>query len=77
MIKVELIRKAVVVSYDKNVVTGSHATVLAEVEGEMIEKKQIVNHGHATLTYPGKFQGSSKISVIGARGGEDEGVITI
>lgn len=76
---VEHTRKVVVVGYDTNTVKGAHATVLAaRPDGaEVIEKKQVVNRGHAALSFPSDYHGQCHVVIKGSRSGEVEHTIAV
>jgi hypothetical protein len=79
MVSLEHVRKVVVVGYDTNVVKGTHATVFAaKPDGDqVIEKKEIANHGHATLAFPHDYSGECYVEIHGSREGEDTGTISV
>ena len=76
-IEVSEVKKAVVVSYDTNVVIGPHASIQAAnpANDEVLEeKKNIANDGEAVLTFPLDYSGECVIVVRGSEAGEEDPV---
>jgi hypothetical protein len=66
-------RKVVVIGWDTELVTGTHASI--QVAGE--EKRNVVNDGNANLYFPARFSGDIDVTVKGSKEGEDTGTITV
>jgi hypothetical protein len=76
----ELVRKTVVVGYDKEAVLGTHVTALAKKpgsDGDVIEKKSALNSGHVAFAFPLHYVGACYFEFHGSRSGSDSGTITV
>jgi hypothetical protein len=71
------VRKTVMLSWNPDVATGRHATILADNpatgdDGEAYdEKKQVDNTGKAPLSFPLDYDGDCDVIVRGSSGGEE------
>ena len=72
-------RRAVVIQYDTNIVQGHSASVSTAKPDDSvtIEKKEVVNQGHAVLYFPDSYKGDCFVEVQGSKGGLDSGTITV
>lgn len=71
-------RKTVEVEWDTDVVKGAYVSIEAGLPGEVpLEIRNVENDGHATVTFPEDFTGSSHIVVHGSHGGEDSGTVKV
>ena len=77
MIDVTDTRKVVSFSYGRQV-RGYYASIqAAQPGGRLIEKKNVRNRHHATVSFPLHYSGTCHISVRGSSSGVDEGTIAV
>ena len=72
---VELVhtRKVCVVSWDTDVVKGTHASVQAEGE----EKRNVDNTGQTNVFFPADYEGECTLTIKGSKSGEDTGTFQV
>jgi len=70
-------RKVVIFSYGPQV-KGYYASIrAAKPGGKLIEKKNVRNNHHATVSFPAHYSGACEISVRGSSSGVDAGTIKV
>jgi hypothetical protein len=78
-VEVDVERQAVGISWDTDLVQGKVVTLKAEnvANDDVSTRGEMPNDGHAVLTYPQNYHGSSLVTVRGSEEGEDTGTITV
>ncbi len=77
-VKLHLVRKQIIVEYDKSVVKGQTVSAQAgKPGGEVLEKKTSKNSGGVTFSFGAAFTGPVEIAVKGSASGTDSGEVVV
>jgi hypothetical protein len=71
--------RGVSVTWDVDVVKGQSVSVQASQSDDFKEVRSVPNHGHVNVAFgkPGGKTVTSNIKVVGSRGGEETGTVTV
>jgi hypothetical protein len=71
--------RGVSVTWDTDAVKGQSVSVQATRSDDFKEVKSVPNHGHVNVAFgaPGGKPVTSNIKVVGSRGGEESGTVTV
>lgn len=72
------VRKAAEITWDTDVVKGKKVEIVCEntLDGDLSTRK-VENDGKAVVTFPEGYSGEVKITVTGAGGSADNGVVNV
>jgi len=77
-VQIDSSRKAVVIAWDVNEVTGDSAHVrCVNPDGEDVSTFDTDNDGFAVVTFPADYSGRCDVTVEGDESGEDTGTIEV
>jgi hypothetical protein len=78
-VEVDTERVAIGITWDTDEVKGATCIVTAKnsANDDTSTRGEIANDGHAVVTYPSEYHGSSEVTVEGSDGGTDTGTITV
>ena len=79
MVEVSLDRKAVEIVWDSVLVHGKKVDIKCENPdgGDVSTRSHVLNDGRAVITFPKDYEGECKVTVTGASGTSDDGMIMV
>lgn len=77
-VTVNLERKAVEILWDADACEGDTVEIrCVNPDGGDVSTRETENDGHATITFPADYTGSTEVTVTGSDGGSDTGTISV